>query len=276
MKKALLFVLSTLVGLLFIQPANAQGWRRWLGYDPLQEQVADNLSMVRELNAQYDINRALVGLSPRGYLYAGGYRDDYRGEYGQPIGRTQRTIETTAACAAIGAAAGGLKGLLYGSGGCLAGNALYDIFSGKKVQKLREAEARMIQAEAEREEREAKEAQQRADHEAKAEAERRAELEERQLKGGYLRNSSRRWNLEVTDCASADRPMTRVRVFVLRPGQRMSAIGAICGYEGTFFVRSTSVAGVVDEQVAAFIISDDAGGWVFHLPEVRQSQRGGR
>lgn len=175
---AMLFCLITLAG--FALPANAQ-WQRWLGYDPLQERVADNLGLVAELNAQYEINRVAMGLAPRGYLYAGGYRGGYRGEYGEPIGRRERTVETTAACAAIGVAAGGLKGLLYGAGGCLAGNVLYDVFSGRKVRKLREAEARMIQTEAEREERE-------AERQAKVHAER----EERQQTATLYNNRTGR------------------------------------------------------------------------------------
>ena len=96
-------------------------------------------------------------------------------------------------------------------------------------------------------------------------AKQQAELAERQLRGGYLRNGSSRWLLEVKDCNS--------RVAVLKPGQRAPALGARCGYEGTFFVRSASVAGLADEEQAAFIVSDDAGGWVFHVPAV---QKGGR
>lgn len=104
---------------------------------------------------QHQANRAYARVGPliNAVTGPGGYGgySTYSTTVGS-IGRRERTIETTAACAAIGAAAGGFKGLLIGSGICLAGNATYDIVSGRRIRKLREHESRAFQAQAEQEE----------------------------------------------------------------------------------------------------------------------------
>lgn len=268
MRKLLLFVLITLAG--FALPANAD-WRRWLWYDPLLSEVGGNHRMLADLNYQYQINRMAAGLTPRFYpggshLYAGGYR----GESGQPIGRTERTIETTAACAAIGAAAGGLKGLLYGAGGCLAGNVLYDVVSGRKVRKLREAEARMIQAQTEEREakvqRETEEARQRANREAANEA----KYAERDRRGGFHKNLTP-FPIRFT-CGGVDEVINHDRrVWLPEP----SCNG---GYAVQVLEPSGDMPGVREGRELGdgrfrSAISEDGRGWVYYYE--RPTHRGG-
>lgn len=298
MKKAMLFSLIALAVMPAFSQCNDAAIRQVMG--PVCRQKA-NLDGYWGTRAAITRAESWIGeIADYGHHAAGATRavaeHGSRDGHGRPVGhgdggsmsRTQRAILGASLGANVaGIITGERKWMGVGAGGGALVGALFagrdrdeygrprQVDCSKRKLNRREQEiCSAAAAEQERRENAVQAEQERREAEAQAEAKHQAELEERQLKGGYLRNSSRRWNLEVTDCASADRPMTRVRAFVLRPGQRVSALGAICGYEGTFFVRSTSIAGVVDEQVAAFIISDDAGGWVFHLPEVRQ--KGGR
>lgn len=123
-----------------------------------------------------------------------------------------------------------------------------------------------------------------AERQAQAEAERRAkeverrtELERRRHRGGYLRNATR-YPLEVTDCepvvVATGGAFIEVEVLRFRPGQRYYVVEAKCGFDGTMLVPSPDTAGTREDREAAFIVSDNAGGWVFHAPAV--GKKGGR
>ena len=100
---------------------------------------------------------------------------------------------------------------------------------------------------------------------ALAEAQAQAELAERQLRGGHLRNATG-FPVVVTDCGD--------RVAVLQPGKQVSALEARCGYEGTMLVPSQT-PGLREDRVTANHVADNMGGWVFNAPDIRRAAKGG-
>ena len=94
---------------------------------------------------------------------------------------------------------------------------------------------------------------------ALTEAQAQAELTERQLRGGSLRNATP-FTLVVTDCDDD-------RVAVLQPGKKISALEARCGYEGTMLVPSQT-PGLREDRSSATRVADDVNGWVFVAPRL--------
>lgn len=198
-------------------------------------------------------------------LYGYGVGGYYPGVYGIGGDRIGRDIGAASLGAAIGAAAsrgspkwtavGALAGLGAAElGGYIEGRRNRSLDCGKR--KLSRKDQQSCAAVVAEQEARAREAQ--------AHAAQQVEIENRRARGGYLRNATS-YPVGVTDCDQ--------QVAVLRPGQRVFALEARCGYKGTLFVPSADTVGVRDERQAAFIISDDGGGWVFHTPPL---QGGGR
>lgn len=281
MRKARIFLLIMLAG--FVPPTKAQcnlspgdPIRQVMGPVCRQKAELDGYWRTRAILAEVGSWASELGDQTR-YAYGAsraaaeaGY--GYYG-YGQPVGRGVSPIQGAILGGSLGANIAGLvtgerKWMGIGAaGGAVVGALLagrgrdgQPLDCGKRNSSRERKDCEVLAAEQERYDAEAR--ADRLEHEAQAEA---AELEERRLRGGYLRNATR-YPLEVTDCGE--------RVVVLRPGQRVQALEARCGYEGTMLVPSPSIAGVREERQAAFIVSDNAGGWVFHAPAIKE--RGGR
>lgn len=231
MKKALLFVLPTLLGLLFVPTANAQV----LGIPGMAGPNSERF--VRQAYAPVD--RIIGALGPGDY-YGGSYGPGFGGNHFANI------IGGIAGGGGIGYLVGGRNGALIGAGavGGVVGIAEYAANRSARGPKPRDCSKKKNDKKCDA---------------AMAEAQAQAELAERQRLGKRLFNSTR-WPVQVMDC-------DQTVVGQLRPLSNAPALEAKCGYVGVILTPDPSTPGRTQRYQAAFRLTDDAAsGWVFRAP----------
>ena len=202
----------------------------------------------RQAYAPFD--RIIGAVGPGGYYDGGGY--GYGGGFGSG-NRATTIIGGVAAGAGLGYGISGTgRGAMIGGavGGGVVGGADYLANRAARGPKPVDCSKRKLN----RKEQATCEA-------AVAEAQAQAELAERQLRGGKLRNATP-YTLIVTDCGE--------RVTILHPGQGARVLEAMCGYEGTMLVFSQT-PGLREDRPAKFHVSDEHDGWVFNAPDIRRA-----